>query len=135
MAFGRSAVGVRRRDIAAEHVGIFLACHLLGPIVDFAARVVVIVRDIWGAYALTHRAAMLGDLSLHIPVPLVYLVLFEAEPLLKFYNLGLRPARVLLELKEQYFILLFILTEPFMLFLGSFIPVVADHDSGNLVWQ
>ena len=77
---------------------------------------------------------MLSDLSLHIPVPLVYLVLFEAETLLKFYNLGLGPARVLLELKEQYFILLFILTEPFMLFLGSFIPV-ADHDSGNLVWQ
>ena len=77
---------------------------------------------------------MLSNLFLHIPVPLVYLVLFESETLLKFNNLGLGPARVLLELEKQDFILLFVLSEPFMLFLISLLPV-ADHDPGNLIWE
>ena len=44
MAFGGS-VGVRRRDFSAEHVhvSVFFAHQLLGPIVDFPTRMVVII--------------------------------------------------------------------------------------------
>ena len=77
---------------------------------------------------------MISNLFLHIPIPLVYLALLEAETLLKFNDLCLGPARILLEFEKQDFILLIILSLPFMILSASLIPV-ADHDSGNLIWE
>ena len=71
---------------------------------------VVVIRDIWRAYTLTHGATMVSNLFLHVPVPLVYLALLEAETLLKFDDLCLGPARILLEFEKQDFILLLILS-------------------------
>ena len=45
-----------------------------------------------------------------VPIPLVYLALLEAETLLKFNDLCLGPARILLEFEKQDFILLLILS-------------------------
>ena len=53
---------------------------------------------------------MISNLFLHIPVPLVYLALLEAETLLELDDLCLGPARILLEFEKQDFILLIILS-------------------------
>ena len=52
-----------------------------------------IVGDIWRTDTLVccANAAILGNLSLHIPIPLIDLVLLQAEALLQLYNLGFGP--------------------------------------------
>ena len=71
---------------------------------------VFIIGDIWRTDTLVRRAdaAILVDFSLHVPLPLINLVLFEAKALLQLYDFGLGPLGVLLELKKQDLILLFI---------------------------
>ena len=53
---------------------------------------------------------MLGELALHIPVPLVNLVRLKAEQLLKLHDLRLVPNRILLEFVRQDFILVLVLS-------------------------
>ena len=43
---------------------------------------------------------MLGQLSLHVPVPLVDLALLEAQPVLQLHDFRLLPDWILLELNQ-----------------------------------
>ena len=94
------------------------------PIANFPTRYVV--GDVRGRDAPT-VTFVLGELALHVPVPLVNLVRLEAEQLLKLNNFRLVPNRILLELVSQNFILLLVLSQPRLCFLRPSTFVPDDH--------
>ena len=75
--------------------------------------------------------ASIIDFSLHIPIPLIDLVLLKAKTLLQLYNLGLGPAGILLELKHQDLILLLILAQSFLCFFSTLV-LVSDYNVRDL---
>ena len=94
------------------------------PIAYFPTRYMV-----WNIRCSHARAItlVLSKLALHVPVPLVDLALLETQQLLKLHNLSLLPNLILLELIQKDFILLLILSQPRLCFLGSFNPVPNDN--------
>lgn len=90
----------------------------------------VVAGDLGRADTLTGPAAALFELALHVPVPLVDLALLQTYHLLQLHYLRLVPSGILLELKEENFILLVIFAQSFLRFLRSLDPV-ANHYSWN----
>ena len=126
---GESAL-VRHRAVALVVetivVGVVVAVALIGNIALFPTSMVVMrnVRRAHGAVV----TLVLGDLALHVPVPLVDLALLEAQALLQLNDLRLVPHVIFLELVQQNFILLLVLPEP-LLCLTSASHTMPDDDT------
>ena len=77
--------------------------------------------------SLACRPVAIDHFPLHVPIPLVNLAWFESEALLKLKYLAFLPDGVVLELHQKNFILLWVLSNSLLCFLGTFAPVSNNH--------
>jgi hypothetical protein len=77
--------------------------------------------------SLACRPVAVDHFSLHVPIPLVNLAWFEAEALLELKDLALLPDGIVLELHQENFILLRVLSNSLLCFLRTFAPMANDH--------
>lgn len=126
MALCSAAMRMRRGELLDVDVDF---AHVARPIANFPTRYVV--RYVRSSDAVTVTALMFRQLALHIPVPLVNLVGLQAEKRLQLRDLRLVPDGIFLELVRQDFILLLVLSQSSLCFLGSF-NLVPDDNFGHL---
>ena len=119
------------RNRATHVITHFNFAEVASPVAYFPTRMMV-DGDIGRTRALTGRSVPFPDLALHVPIPLVDLGLLQAQQVLELDDFGLGPVWVLLELDHKDFILLSVLSQPFLCFLSAF-DTVADNDSWHIV--
>ncbi len=131
------ALGPRERLRDHSHLihHLSVAEFTSSPVALFPTRMHV-KSDIGCAEALAGgRIFINNDFALHVPPPLVDLAGFEAQALLQLQDLALVPHGISFEFNHQDFILLRVLTDSLLCFLGSFDPVSNDYARHKSRWE